>query len=294
MILIFGGGGQLAQEIVARSALAGVPAVAIRRDAADIADDRQVADTIRKFEPTTVVNAAAYTDFDRAETDSSAAMRANRDGPAVLAEHCRANGLPLIHFSTDYVFDGRKVGPYREDDPAVPLSVYGRSKLAGEEAVRARHADYLILRVSWVYGRYGENFLKTILRLGQERDSLNVVADQHGSPTASTDIADAVIRLIPVVEGGGAPFGTYHFAGTGETTWYMFAAAILEAAAELTGRTVTVRPIPGSEYPAAAERPANSVLDSGLFERTFGFRAKPWQESTRRVVAELLSEGEAR
>lgn len=291
MILVFGGGGQLGQELAARAASAGMPATVLRRDAADIADDGQVAEAIRTFEPTIVVNAAAYTNVDGAETDTDAAMRANRDGPAVLAEQCRANGLPLIHFSTDYVFDGRKADPYREDDPVAPLGVYGRSKLAGEEAIRAGHADHLILRVSWVYGRYGKNFLKTILRLGKERDSLDIVADQHGSPTATADIADAVIRLVPIVKAGGAPFGTYHFAGQGETTWYGFATAILEAAAETTGRSVTVRPIPGTEYPTAAERPTNSVLDTGLFERTFGFRARPWQESTRQVVTDLLAEG---
>ena len=291
MILIFGGGGQLGQELTARAARAGMPVVALGRDQADISDRGQVAEAIGSVKPGVVINAAAYTNVDRAEKEPDVAMRANQAGPAVLAEQCAVIGLPLIHFSTDYVFDGEKVGAYREDDPVAPLGVYGRSKLAGEEAIRALHADHLILRVAWVYGRYGTNFLKTMLRLGQEREELSVVADQYGCPTSTEDIAEAVIRLAALAMRGDLPFGTYHFTGTGETTWYGFASAIMKDAAEITGRSAAVTPISSSDYPTIAKRPANSVLDSSLFERTFGFRARPWQEATRQVVADLLTSG---
>ena len=294
VILIFGAGGQIGQQLVAAMQTVGMPAMALTRDQADISDERQVAAAIASARPGVVVNAAGFTNVDRAEVEPDAAMRANATGPAVVAEQCAAAGLPLIHFSTDYVFDGEKAGAYREDDPVAAVNVYGSSKLAGEQAIRARLDDHLILRVAWVYGRYGTNFLKTMLRLARERNTLRVVADRYGCPTASEDIADAVIRVVPLVLEGRVPFGTYHFAGSGETTRYGFATEIIETANAITGRSTTVVPVSTSEYPTNARRPAHSVLDCALFEQTFGFRAGPWQEATRKAVREICGSGGAR
>ena len=287
MILIFGAGGQVGQELAARAAAAGMPATALTRGEADICDARQVAGAIAAAKPAVVINAAAYTDVDQAEREPDAAMRANATGPGILAGHCAAAGLPLIHYSTDYVFDGKKTVAYREDDPPAPLGAYGRSKLAGEQAIRSRHAGHVIIRLAWVYGRYGRNFLKTMLRLRRERDEVRVVADQRGCPTATADIAEATILLMALATKGRFRFGTYHLAGTGETTWYGFAREIMESANAITGKAVTVHPISTSDYPTIAPRPANSALDSALFERTFGFRARPWQETTGEVVTQL-------
>lgn len=194
----------------------------------------------------------------------------------------------MIHISTDYVFDGSKPSAYREDDPISPLGVYGRSKVAGEDAVRQALDRHLILRTSWVYGAHGTNFLKTMLRLARERSELRVVADQRGCPTATIDIADAILSIAPVLAGGAPVFGTYHFAGSGVTTWHGFAIAIVKAQAAFTGRRPEVVPISTSEYPTVARRPANSELDSTRFASTFGLRAADWQERTRAIVSALL------
>jgi dTDP-4-dehydrorhamnose reductase len=207
----------------------------------------------------------------------------------VLAEAAARRGVPLLHMSTDYVFDGTKVGAYVEDDPTAPLGVYGATKLAGEEAVRAALPQHVILRTAWVYGRHGRNFLKTMLRLAGERPELRVVADQRGSPTSADDIAAAILRVAAAAKEGSVRWGTYHFAGTGETTWHGFAARIVAEQAALTGKHPEVIPIATAEYPTPARRPANSVLDSGRFAEAFGYRARPWEEETRRIVQALLS-----
>jgi dTDP-4-dehydrorhamnose reductase len=196
--------------------------------------------------------------------------------------------VALIHISTDYVFDGAKTGPYVETDLVGPLGVYGATKAAGEEAVRQALKQHIILRTSWVYGEYGANFLKTVVRLAQDRDELRIVADQRGRPTSSRDIASALLRLAPRLRAGADIWGTYHFAGAGETTWHEFACRIVAAQAALTGRTPRVEAIAGSDYPTAARRPANSVLNCDRFERVFGFGGRPWTAEadaiTRHVV----------
>jgi dTDP-4-dehydrorhamnose reductase len=288
-ILILGADSQVAREFAARAAHAGVALSAVRRTEVDIADRAAVQAAIARAAPVLVVNTAAYTNVDRAETEVEQAFRANAIGPAVVARSCAEADVPLVHLSTDYVFDGRKDGPYTEDDPVAPLSVYGRSKAEGEAAVRGGLQRHVILRASWVYGAYGSNFLKTILRLAQERDELSIVADQHGCPTATADIADAMLAVAARVAEDAAPWGTYHFGGRGATTWHGFAAEIVEAQAGLTGRRPRVVPITTSEYPRPARRPANSVLDSSRFQRTFGLRAADWRERTRSVVAALVS-----
>jgi dTDP-4-dehydrorhamnose reductase len=262
--------------------------VALPHAEADIADRAAVEAAITRHKPTLVVNAAAYTKVDLAETEVEAARRGNETGPAVLARACAAAGVPLVHISTDYVFDGTKSGAYRESDPIAPLGVYGRTKAAGEAAVRAALPQHIILRTAWVYGEFGANFLKTMLRLAATRDELRVVADQRGCPTSTRDLAEAILALAPRMIAREPVFGTYHFAGTGVTTWHGFASRIVAAQAPLTGRKPPVVPITTAEYPTPARRPANSELDCGLFAETFGFRARRWEDESDATVRALV------
>jgi dTDP-4-dehydrorhamnose reductase len=239
--------------------------------------------------PTVVVNAAAYTRVDLAEKEPEAARLGNEIGPGVIAEACAAARTPLIHISTDYVFDGSKHGPYAETDPVAPLGVYGATKAAGEEAVRKRLAEHLIIRTSWVYGAYGNNFLKTMLRLAGERDELRVVADQRGCPTSTGDIADAILQIAPRLCSDF--YGLYHFAGAGSASWHEFASRIVDAQAPFTGRHPKVIAITTADYPTPARRPANSVFDCGKFERTFGVSPRHWTTETDSVVKGLIAKG---
>jgi dTDP-4-dehydrorhamnose reductase len=293
MILVFGSGGQLGRELIETARASGTPLTGLSRAEADIADRPAVTKAIADLRPTLVVNAGAYTKVDRAETDEAEAFRANATGPEVLAKACAVAGLPLIHVSTDYVFDGTKVGAYRESDPMAPLGVYGRSKAAGEEAIRRHWPRHVILRTSWVYGIYGANFLKTILRLASERDELRIVADQRGCPTATADLAAAILTAAHHIGQGRGVYGTYHCAGTGATTWHGFAEHIVAAQQPFTGRAPAVTPIRTEDYPTPAARPANSELDSGLFGQTFGYTARPWTEAVDEAVAGLLAPRQA-
>ena len=288
MILVLGGAGQLGQELVHAAASGGVALTALSRAEADIAAPADMRRALAHHRPSVVVNAAAYTKVDLAESEPEEARRANDTGPGVLADACAQAGIPLVHLSTDFVFDGRKEEPYVESDPVAPLSVYGRTKAAGEEAVRRAAPRHVILRTSWVYGAYGGNFLKTMLRLARERDELRVVADQHGAPTSTRDLARIILALAPRLAAGENVWGTYHFAGHGYTTWHGFADAIVAAAAPALGRRPAVMAITAAEYPAAARRPKNSRLDCALFERTFGLRARPWPEEMRDAVVAVL------
>jgi dTDP-4-dehydrorhamnose reductase len=288
VILVFGRG-QVGEALAEKAAVAGLPLTALPHGEADIADPADVAEALDRIRPAFLVNAAAYTAVDKAESEPEAARRANEAGPRVLAEAAARRGIPLLHISTDYVFDGTKQGAYVEDDLVAPLGVYGATKLAGEEAVRAALPEHVILRTAWVYGRHGRNFLKTMLKLAAERPELRVVADQHGSPTSADDIATAILRVAEAAGKGRARWGTYHFAGTGETTWHGFAGRIVAEQALVTGRRPPVIAIATAEYPTPARRPANSVLDSGRFAAVFGYRAGPWEEETRRIVQALLS-----
>jgi dTDP-4-dehydrorhamnose reductase len=289
MILVFGGNGQLGQELVRAAAIGKVPLKALGRAAADIADPDSIARALRAVEPSLVINAAAYTKVDAAETEVEAAKRDNALGPGVVAAACAAAGIPLVHISTDYVFDGRKSGPYVESDAIAPLGVYGRTKADGEDAIRAVLPNHVILRTAWVYGEYGHNFLKTVLRLAVERDELGIVADQFGSPTSTRDLAAAILAVALRLATGEAAAGTYHFAGTGVTTWHGFAERVVAAQAPLTGRRPKVNAIATADYPTPAQRPANSTFDCSLFAGAFGFRARPWaaeaDEIARIVVA---------
>jgi len=288
-ILAFGAGGQLGQELLDRATRCGMAMRAVGHVDVDITDAEAVSRLISSDPPSVVVNVAAYTKVDQAESEPEAAFRANAVGPGVLAGVCAAASVPLLHVSSDYVFDGSKSEPYVECDPIAPLGVYGRSKAEGEASVRRLLDHHLILRTSWVYGIYGVNFLKTVLRLARERDELRIVADQRGCPTGTADIAEAILTITPSLAQRMPVWGTYHFAGQGVATWYEFACEIVDAQAAITRRRPTVVPISTNEYPTAARRPANSVLDSSRFAATFGIKAADWRQRTRQVTEALVS-----
>jgi dTDP-4-dehydrorhamnose reductase len=235
------------------------------------------------------VNAAAYTKVDLAETEVEAARQGNEIGPSRLGEACGAAAIPLVHLSTDYVFDGTKPTAYVETDPVAPAGSYARSKEAGERAVRRTAPRHVILRTSWLYGEFGHNFLKTVLRLAAAHDELRIVADQRGCPTSTLDLAEAILSIAPRLIAGDAVWGTYHFAGSGVTTWHGFASRIVAAQAPFTGRSPRVTPITTAEYPLPARRPANSELDCSLFAHAFGIRARPWTEESDRITRVLVS-----
>ena len=285
MILVFGGGGQVGQEFSRLARLRNIPLLALSRSQADIVDKNAVSSALQTHRPALVVNAAAYTKVDLAEDEPAAAHRANVVGAASVAEGCAAADIPLVHISTDYVFDGQKTGAYVESDPVAPTGTYGATKAKGEDDVRRLAHMHLILRTAWVYGEFGHNFLKTILRLTRERDELRIVADQRGSPTSTYDLASAILSVAPVLMAKDAPWGTYHFAGSGITTWHGFAARIVAAQAPFTGRNPALLPVTTEEFPTRARRPKNSALDSELFARTFGIAPRPWpaqcDEATR-------------
>jgi dTDP-4-dehydrorhamnose reductase len=240
-----------------------------------------------------VVNAASYTAVDKAESDAARAYAANAEGPRNLARACADAGIPLIHISTDYVFDGAKAGPYTEDDPTGPLSVYGASKLAGEQAIAESGVRHIILRTAWMYGLHGQNFVKTMLRIGREREVLRVVDDQHGCPTYAGDLADAVITLAKrLIE---APvsahhLGVFHCTGSGEATWCEFARRIFALAGPRLPRIPRVDAIGSAEFPTPVRRPANSVLDCGRLARAHGITLRAWPDALAEMLETALAQ----
>ena len=233
-ILVTGANGQLGWELSRRGGQAGLDIVSLNSAALDITDQTSIRRTIERHNLNLVINAAAYTGVDQAESEPELAFAVNRDGPAYLASACTEAGIPLVQMSTDYVFDGEKEGSYQETDPVSPLSIYGKSKAAGEMEVRQRLDQHVILRTAWLYGAHGHSFVKTMLQLGQERDSIQVVADQYGCPTYAADLADAILRIVVKArEDGQITWGTYHYCGKGMTTWHGFAQAIFDLAGRL-------------------------------------------------------------
>ena len=305
-ILLLGANGQVGTELQRSLAPFGdlVPGTRNGRLAdgstCEIADFDQpdaLAALVDRLAPGVVVNAAAHTAVDRAEDEREAAFRANADAPGAIAGACARTGALLLHYSTDYVFDGGGTRPYREDDPTAPLGVYGASKLAGERAVAASGCRHLILRTAWVYAAHGHNFLRTMLRLGAERDELRVVADQSGTPTSAALIADASADLLRRIgEGKGPDRGTYHLTADGQTTWHGFAEAIFDGALArgLLARRPRVLPIATADFPTRAARPAYSVLDHGALRRDFALSLPRWQDGLARVLDTLAVVEEGR
>lgn len=294
-IAVTGTTGQLARSLLACAPAAGVEVVAIGRPALDLAQPGNARAVLAGAQADCIVNAAAYTAVDRAESEPDLAMAINGTGAGALAAAAATLGLPLIQISTDYVFDGALSRPWREDDATGPLGAYGRSKLAGEEAVAAAGDNHAILRTAWVHSPYGANFVKTMLRLAESRDELGVVADQIGSPTYAPDLAQAVIAIAKALveqPRDTALRGIFHAAGSGETSWAGLAQAVFAASAQLGGPSARVRPIATTEYPTPARRPANSRLDCSLLAARYGLRLPHWQDSVQACVAELLARPE--
>lgn len=291
-ILLTGGSGQVGTEII-RRAPAGLKIVAPGRTELDLTDPQAIADLVASQRWAAVINCAAYTAVDKAESDVVAAWSANALGPAALAQATAKAQIPLIHLSTDYVFDGSKAGRYVEDDPVAPIGVYGASKEGGEQAVRTANARHVILRTAWVVSPHGSNFIKTMLRLAETRPELNVVDDQLGCPTSAGDIAEAVLTIAGrMITSPDAPTGAYHFVNDGEATWCEFARAIFDMAARRGLPVPAVHAIPTSEYPTPARRPANSRLDTEKLRRDYGVAPRPWTEAADEIVAALVTGGQ--
>jgi dTDP-4-dehydrorhamnose reductase len=276
-ILLTGPTGQVGWELARQLAGLG-EVIAPGRPALDLADADAIRAVARELQPDVIVNAAAYTAVDRAEDEPDLAFAINATAPGVLADEAKRLGALLVHFSTDYVFDGTKVEPYTEDDAPAPLSVYGRSKLAGERAIQASGCRHLMLRTSWVYAARGRNFLLTMLRLGIERPELKVVDDQRGAPTWARDIAAATVQVLT-----DPPNGLFHLTAGGATTWHGFACEIMR----LAGLTPVVHRLRSDEYPVAARRPANSVLDNTRLREAAGVVMPAWDESLARCLREM-------
>ena len=289
--LLLGGTGQVGQELAALAIPDDVEIVAPSRTVLDLEDVEAIARVIAAERWSAVINAAAYTEVDRAESEETLAFAVNAVAPSRLAVETGRSGIPLVHISTDYVFDGRKGAPYVEQDRVGPLNVYGRSKLAGEHGVRAANPRHVILRTSWAYSPYRSNFVKTILRLAAERDRLAVVADQRGCPTAACDIAKTCLDIAMrcVSEPEGVPYGVYHFAGAGDASWFELATAIVEMSAGRRAKAVQVVPIRTSEYPTAATRPRDSRLDCTAIVRAFGVSLRSWREALEETIDRLLA-----
>lgn len=287
LVAVIGTSGQLAIELRRQPAPAGVELVPAYK--VDLADATAVKAYLDHTQPALIINAGAYTAVDKAESERERAFAVNAAGPGTLASWCVKHNAALVHVSTDYVFAGSKVGPYNESDDTAPLGVYGQSKLAGENAIRSAIEQYVIVRTSWVFSAHGSNFVKTMLRLAAERDELRVVADQYGRPTAASDLAVALWQVAARIQSGTPRFGTFHFAGAGETTWHGFAQAIVDEQARYTGKRPRVTPIATHEYPTPARRPQNSILSTNAFEQAFKLTPRPWPHGLSEVVSELLA-----
>lgn len=290
-VLVAGREGQVARALAARFSPEGHKVTALEPPALDLCDRASIAAAMDDAAPDLVVNAAAYTAVDRAEDQTELARAVNATGAGWLAAAAAARGVPFVHFSTDYVFDGRKGAPYVEDDATSPLGVYGASKRQGEEAVLAANPRSVVIRTAWVCSADGANFLKTMLRLAKERDELRVVADQHGAPTFAADLADAVARMAPsllAAPAGDAAFGLFHLSGAPHTTWHGFTVEILEQAARRGHPRPRLIPITTADYPTKAQRPADARLDCSKIIRVHGVAPADWRVSLGRCLDLLV------
>ena len=293
--LLLGSNGQVGWELQRSLAPLG-EVVALDREernglCGDLTQLESLAETVRRAEPDVIVNAAAYTAVDKAESEPELARIINADAPGVLAREAAKSGAWLVHYSTDYVFDGSGDTPWQEMDATGPLNVYGATKLDGEEAIRTSGCSHLIFRTSWVHGAHGANFIRTMLRLGQEKDALKVIDDQIGAPTGAELIADVTAHAVPMARQFPELVGTYHLAAAGQTSWYGYARFIMSRAREI-GWPIRVAqhaidPVASDAFPTAARRPHNSRLDCHALERSFGLRMPPWEQGVERVLEEI-------
>ena len=291
-ILVVGKAGQVAQSLIAATKPCGAEIIAFGRPKLDLAKAETIGAVFEEVVPDLIVNAAAYTDVDKAVSEPDAAFLINATGPQRLSEECARRSVPLIHLSTDYVFDGSKTGYYNEEDPVAPLGIYGLSKLTGERHVAAACPHHVILRTAWVYSSYGRNFVKTMLRLAESRSELSIVDDQRGNPTYAAHLADAILAIAGrLVEGNGddVHWGTYHVAGIGEATWCELAREVFRQSAESGGPSATVRAIATADYPTPAERPSNSRLDCSKLEADYGLRLPNWRIGVTACVRDLIA-----
>ncbi|MGI8853636.1 MAG: dTDP-4-dehydrorhamnose reductase [Methyloceanibacter sp.] len=287
-LLVFGATGQIGHALIEDAQKRGWEVPAPSHAEVDICDRGAVAAALRRHTPVAILNAAGYTAVDRAESERDQAFRVNRDGAHVLAEMAATADLPLVHLSTDYVFDGLATAPYIETDALGPHGVYAKSKEQGERAVRVAAPKHVILRTAWVFSPFGTNFLRTMLRLGAERAELSVVDDQTGCPTAASDVANAITTILMAAQVSGfAGWGTYHCAGADAVTWFGFAKAIFESAARFGLTPPKLYPVTTADYPRPAPRPAYSVLSTAKLERTFGIQPRPLRDSLTECLIRL-------
>lgn len=290
-VIVTGSNGQVGKELCKKGKECGFDIAALDLPDFDITDEEAVDEAVSRDNIFAVINAAAYTAVDRAESEPDTAFRVNQKGPANLAASCKKQGIPLVHISTDYVFDGSKKDAYIETDPVSPVGIYGKSKAAGESDVRTILKEHIILRTAWLCSEHGNNFVKTMIKLGQERDKIGVVADQYGCPTFAPDLAEAILDIIgQVAEKRDVPWGTYHYCGKGVTTWYDFAKKALELAGDHTTLKVQyIVPLSTEEYPTPTQRPANSAMDCSLIEKNFNIIPKQWQDSLNSLIERLFA-----
>ena len=288
LVLLTGGSGQVGAAL--QNAPSVYEIVAPPRDQLNLADPMQIANLVNSRPWSLVISSGAYTAVDKAQSDAVEAWKINALGPAALAAETARAEMPLIHLSTDYVFDGTKSSPYVEEDPVGPVSVYGASKEGGEQAVRTLNSRHVILRTAWVVSATGSNFVKTMLRLGESRDALTVVDDQFGCPTSASDIATGVLQIADqILSAGSERFGTYHLANSGEATWCQLAEHVFVRAAQAGRKVPIVTGIPSSSYPTPAQRPMNSRLNTSKLAREFAISPRPWQKAIDQVLDDLLT-----
>lgn len=292
-IAVTGNSGQVARSLLERSTGTTCDIISIGRPALDLSRPDTIESALASISADVLVSAAAYTDVNRAEMEGDLADLINAYAPGRLAACAHAHGIPLIHLSTDYVFDGTKTDLYREDDPLHPINAYGRSKAMGERAVADAHPRHVILRTSWVYSPFNRNFVRTMIELARKQDELRVVADQIGSPTAAADIADGIVAVAQnlLTGQGDDRYGTFHMTAAGSASWAAFATATFAASAERGGPTARVVPIASTEYQTPARRPANSRLDCAKIARVHGVALPRWQSSLGDCVSRILEQG---
>jgi dTDP-4-dehydrorhamnose reductase len=293
-LAVVGTQGQVARSLAERGAARGLEVVNVGRPDLDLLNIDSVEAALARVVPSIIVNAAAYTAVDQAEAEEATAEQINGRAAGRIAEAAHRLGIPVVHLSTDYVFDGTLDRPYRETDPVAPVSAYGRSKLVGEQLVAAVHRDHVILRTAWVYSPFGKNFVKTMLALGATRSEIAVVADQRGCPTSALDIAEAVLDIGGRMTADASPSlrGVFHLVGRGEATWAEFAQTALDHAVEFGRSPVRVRGITTQEYPTPARRPMNSRLDTSKLAQAYGIKLPDWRESVRACVGRLLNQAD--